>query len=91
MGGGMGGGGGGGGSYGGTMTPSDSTATFHSASTLPVSASVDPVDSQAPSYRVEHVILGHVRAGRASAYTHYIRMWSGIKSKCEGKGREGKE
>ncbi|XP_063884081.1 equilibrative nucleoside transporter 4-like [Scylla paramamosain] len=67
------------GSYGGTMTPSDSTATFHSASTLPVSASVDPVDSQAPSYRVEHVILGQVRAGRVSAYTHSIRMWSAVK------------
>ncbi|XP_050704336.1 equilibrative nucleoside transporter 4-like [Eriocheir sinensis] len=69
------------GPIGSTVTPSDSTATFHSASTLPVSASVDPVDSQAPSYRVEHVILGHVRAGRTSAYTRSIRMWSAIKRK----------
>ncbi|KAG0720933.1 Equilibrative nucleoside transporter 4 [Chionoecetes opilio] len=70
------------GSYGGTITSSDSTATFHSASTLPVSASVDPLDSQAPSYRVEHIIVGHVRAGRASAYTRSIRMWSAVKTTC---------
>ncbi|KAK3891418.1 hypothetical protein Pcinc_004717 [Petrolisthes cinctipes] len=67
-------------SYGGTVTPpSDSTATFHSAATLPVSASVDPVDSQAPSYRVEHVIMGRVRGGYMSTYTTSIRLWAAVK------------
>nr|XP_053650926.1 equilibrative nucleoside transporter 4-like [Cherax quadricarinatus] len=66
-------------SYGGTVTPSDSTATFQSTATLPISASVDPVDSSAPSYRVEHVIMGRVRGGYSSTYTRSIRLWSAIK------------
>lgn len=67
-------------SYGGTVTTSDSTATFHSAATLPVCASVDPIDSTAPSYRVEHIIMGRVRGGYTSTYTRSIRLWSAIKS-----------
>ncbi|XP_071550430.1 equilibrative nucleoside transporter 4 [Panulirus ornatus] len=67
------------GSYGGTVTPSDSTATFHSAATLPISASIDPIDSSAPSYRVEHVIMGRMRGGYTSTYTRSIRLWSAIK------------
>ncbi|KAG7157014.1 Equilibrative nucleoside transporter 4-like [Homarus americanus] len=67
-------------SYGGTVTPSDSTATFQSAATLPISASIDPIDSSAPSYRVEHVIMGRVRGGYTSTYTRSIRLWSAIKS-----------
>lgn len=63
------------------MTTSDSTATFHSAATLPVCASVDPIDSTAPSYRVEHIIMGRVRGGYTSTYTRSIRLWSAIKSK----------
>ncbi|KAK7076153.1 hypothetical protein SK128_005415 [Halocaridina rubra] len=66
-------------SYGGTITPSDSVATFHSAATIPISASVDPISSTSPSYRVEHVILGRVRGGYASTYTRSIRWWSAIK------------
>ncbi|XP_047472224.1 equilibrative nucleoside transporter 4-like [Penaeus chinensis] len=66
-------------SYGGTVTTSDSTATFHSAATLPVCASVDPIDSTAPSYRVEHIIMGRVRGGYTSTYTRSIRLWSAIK------------
>ncbi|XP_045624601.1 equilibrative nucleoside transporter 4 [Procambarus clarkii] len=66
-------------SYGGTVTPSDSTATFQSAATLPISASIDPIDSSAPSYRVEHVIMGRVRGGYTSTYTTSIRLWSAIK------------
>ncbi|XP_068246521.1 equilibrative nucleoside transporter 4 [Palaemon carinicauda] len=65
--------------YGGTVTPSESVATFHSAATLPVSASIDPISSSSPNYRVEHVILGRVRGGYSSAYTRSIRLWSAIK------------
>lgn len=68
------------GSYGGTVTPSDSTTTFHSAATLPISASIDPIDSSAPSYRVEHVIMGRMRGGYTSTYTRSIRLWSAVKS-----------
>lgn len=69
------------GSYGGTVSTSDSTSTFQSASTLPVSASVDPTDSSAPNYRVEHVIINKRvnRGGYSSKYTKSIRLWTSIK------------